>query len=293
MSPEATPSDVSACDPREVRRPRNTRTIASYSQGVLSSVPRVLLAPRGDGILPLTEVDVSGLPIRGTVTGISRQLDWELCAWADRSREIPQHRLEFLVQAHLLAADLQVELGLGVTVLTFESDVRLRGVSRSREDREADAVWCKQTPASRLKRFPRLGGAATRFRAPEVLPRVQPDENGDRGRRVVLSEEWIADFPVWGYDLPGAPGWAGMLSSSLLPVDHDLVRRLREWNQTWETRNAWVLEDRVDGTTCLPERRPDDYETELAHVVTGHGLAAELQAACGPEILVFYPRPNS
>jgi hypothetical protein len=247
------------------------------------------LAPRGAGALPLVQLTAQRPFPADDDHGLSSQLKWEMRAWAGRSRETPAKQLEFLVQAHRLASDMQVELGLGYTVFCVDDDVRGSGPERSRAEAAEDAAWRARPVAQRLEGFPRLSLSRDAYRAPEVVPFVVPDDEGVVGRRIRLSEEWIADFPVWGadYGLYGADrGWVGLLDRSNLPVGPALVSRLAAWNREWELWYPSVTDDGRDGTVQDPVI---SYETRLGHVVEGHRLAADLQAACGPRMMVIYP----
>lgn len=245
-------------------------------------IDRVLLAPRGAGTLPLSDVDHPAVKVRADDLGLSSQLVWELRAWAGRSRETPHDELAFLVQAHRLAADLQVEVGLATTVFCLEANESSATRDRSRGERAAAENWQSIPLRERLLRFPRLGLTQEAFRSPEVLPVVTPDADGVVGRRVKIMEEWSVDFPVWADDdVVVSPGWIGLLSPEELPVEPRLAARLEAWNGEWESWHPSAVGDVSDPLT--------PYEVRLEHVVEGHRMAAELQGACGPELLVVYP----
>jgi hypothetical protein len=245
-------------------------------------IERVLLAPRGAGSLPLSDIDRPSANVRADDLGLSSQLVWELRAWAGRSRETPPDELVFRVQAHRLAADIQVEVGLATTVFCLEADESRVTRERSRGERAAAENWRAIPLRERLVRFPRLGLTQEAFDAPEVLPVVAPDVDGVVGHRVKIMEEWSVEFPVWANDdVLVESGWIGLLSPENLPVEPQLVARLEAWNGEWESWHPSVLGDVPD--PLIP------YEVRLEHVVEGHRMAAELQAACGPELFVLYP----
>lgn len=107
--------------------------------------------------------------------------------------------------------------------------------------------------------------------------------------RVKLMAEYSVTLPLWDRS-PTHDKWFGPFEPGMLELSHDLEARLAAWNEQFETAMGSEFE----------WTRP---EVELAHLVDGHLLAAELQGELGEATLVLYidddetlsqpPRPDT
>lgn len=148
------------------------------------------------------------------VFSISRDLTHALYAWSRFERDSPAQELAFLVEAHRLTADVQAELGLGVTVFCLEDNSGGYREERGRAERTEDSAWVRLPLEDRRQRFPRVSSSQFFVAEPASVPKVEPDEEGIVGRRVRIMEEWTVDFPVWGADHATRYGWLGLLDAA-------------------------------------------------------------------------------
>jgi hypothetical protein len=262
---------------------------------MLSNHDRLILSAEGAGVFPVSFVSDSSTRVQD-VFSISRDLIHDLYAWSRFERDSPAQQLAFMVEAHRLAAAVQAELGLGVTVFCLEDSSGGYRAERSRVERSEDRAWAQLPLEDRRQRFPRVTSSRLSVAESVSVPKVEPDDEGVVGKRVRIMEEWTVDFPVWGADHATRYGWVGLLDASMLPVGKELIRRFREWNQEWESWFPSVVNDSRDADPDSDSDSADGggdpviaYDVRLGHFVEGHILASDLQAACGPELFVVFP----
>lgn len=182
--------------------------------------------------------------------------------------------------------------GLGVTVFCLEDSSDGYRTERSRAERAEDRAWAQLPLEDRRQLFPRVSSSQPSVAESASVPKVEPDDEGVVGKRVRIMEEWTVDFPVWGADHATRYGWVGLLDAAMLPVGEELIRRFREWNQEWESWFPSVMNDSRDAGPDYADGGGDPviaYGVRLGHIVEGHILASDLQAACGPELFVLFP----
>lgn len=92
--------------------------------------------------------------------------------------------------------------------------------------------------------------------------------------RVKLMAEYTVTLPLWDCS-PTPDKWFGAFDPGMLDLSDDLEKRLSAWNEQFETAMGSEFE--------WPSP-----EVELAHIVDGHVLAAELQRELGEATLVLY-----
>ena len=258
---------------------------------MLSSHDRLLLSAQGPGVFPVSFLSESSTRVQDAFS-ISQDLTHDLYAWSRFETDSPSRRLAFLVEAHRLTADVQAELGLGVTVFCLENSSGGRRVERSRGETAEDSAWLQLPLEDRRQRFPRVSSSQLFLSESTSVPKMEPDDEGIVGKRIRIMEDWTADFPVWGADYGTRFGWVGLLDAAMLPVGEELIRRFSQWNQEWESWFPSVTNDARETGPYFFNGGGDPviaYEVRLGHIIEGHILASDLQAACGPETFVVFP----
>ena len=227
------------------------------------------------------------------VLSLSDDLEDRLVDWNDRFELLmgqnqqawpsPAEHLGFLVDGHLLAADLQREFGSAVVVLYLDADEE-----RSRAPQPATPPTPPTAATAATAGWQAVGRDGQTFRPAAPRPSIveqmwaMPDAEFETMTRTVDVAEWLwspGRTPTRILLEPRNDGLPLLNRSPLLDLADDrleaavlglsgpLVDRLAQWNQRW---------------VAVTEPGPD-------YLVDGHDVAAAVQAEVGPDIAVLFP----
>lgn len=259
---------------------------------------RVKLMAEYGGGLPLWDESPSpGMwfgPFDRGVLGLPDRLETRLVRWNERfdtlmgsNQDWPSaaEHLAFVVDGHLLAADLQRGFGAKVLVLYLEADAKRSRVTwPQREDTESPAAAGSDDPPSRPRRMTIVeqmwempdADFAALTRTVDVASLVwQP---GRVPTRILLRPQ------AEGLPLLDRSPLVGRASDRLEPppwgFSDRLVGRLREWSDRWHAGEPPPAGTRPDGRN-------------LEYLIEGHALAAAVQQEVGPEVAVLFPEADA
>lgn len=228
-------------------------------------------------------------PVPGGVLGLSDDLESRLVGWNDRYGLLmgqnqqewpsPAEHLRFVVDGHLLAADLQREFGSAVVVLYLDADAE-----RSR---------APQTSTPPAAGWQAVGRDGQTFRPATPRPSIvdqmwaMPDAEFQTMTRTVDVAEWVwtpGRTPTRILLEPRNDGLPLLNRSPLLDLVDDrlepavlglsgpLVDRLSHWNERWVAESVT--------------------EPGPSYLIDGHEVAAAVQAEVGPDIQVLFPEAD-
>lgn len=281
---------------------------------------RVMLKAEYGGGLPLW--DESPSPdmwfgrFPGGVLGLSPALETRLVQWNVRfdtlmgstfSWPSAAENLAFVVDGHLLAADVQRELGADVLVLYLEADSersRARGPERSGTEQTGTGQSGTEQTGTGIW----VGAGAPGLVFSPAEPRrktivEQMWDMTDTDFAAMTSSVDVASL-VWhegqaptrillapnDTDLPLEDRSAvfGRASGRVDPrtagLSDPLLRRLRDWNQQWRDMSA---------SPPGPEAGRPLAPRALEYLIDGHGVAAAVQREVGPEVAVLFPEADA
>ncbi|KGJ74660.1 hypothetical protein GY21_10305 [Cryobacterium roopkundense] len=242
--------------------------------------------------------------------GLSAALEARLTAWNGLFEQhmgstfewpSPEEQLAFLVQGHLLAGEVQAELGISVLVLYPEDDAALSRVPAGAAPVPNSNVVLCHGPALDRARAPHdvttvtgvqgvmgpLGPGSRFVPRPSIAEQMQrmPDSEFDaltRGADISRHVWKLGQLPTrilleaqeHGMPLldrtPLLERPSDRVDAAVLGLPEALVRRLRNWSARW-----W------------PEAPRD-----LRYLVDGHTLAAEVHEAVGSQVTVLFPEAD-
>lgn len=235
-------------------------------------------------------------PFDRGMLGLSEGLETRLVRWNERFETLvgsnlewpsPKEHLAFVVDGHLLAADVQREFGPRVVVLYLDSDEERSQVPQI--ERPMNEAWI-------------AGGADGRVFSPPHPPRKtiveQMWEMSDVEFEALTRNDDIRRF-LW---VPGQkpvrlllqPQEQGLplvdrsavidmtddrLEPATLGLTEPLISKLHEWNDRWLSMPRRHVTAINDEAFCL-------------YLVEGHEIAARVQQEVGPEVAVLFPEAD-
>ncbi|TFC84963.1 hypothetical protein [Cryobacterium sp. TMT4-31] len=258
---------------------------------------RVMLMAEYCAGLPLWDrspsPDAWGGPLPRGVLGLSDDLENRLVGWNSRYELLmgqnqqewpsPAEHLAFVVDGHLLAAELQQEFGSAVVVLYLDADAE-----RSRAPQTSRASQTATPPAAA---WHAVGGDGQTFSpAPPRSSIVEqmwamPDAEFRAMTRTVDVAAWVWTPGRTPTRILLEPRDGGLplrnrsplldlvddrLEPAVLGLSGPLVGRLADWNERWIAVT----------------------EPTLGYLIDGHDLAAAVQTEVGPEIQVLFPEAD-
>ena len=262
---------------------------------------RVILMAEYGHLLPLWDrypsPDMWFGPFERAVLGLSVELETRLVRWNDRFESLmgprqewssPQERLTFIVDGHLLAADVQRELGSDVVVLYLDADdERSRG---PQPEHSGEGSWLAVAPNrgafSPAQTEHRSMADQLRTMSGVDFESVTRDFDSSRhvwgpGRapsRILLQPQKIG-LPLLDRS-PVIDMATDRLKAETLGLSDRLVTRLAHWNDGWTSGSLGSMTGWRG-------------ELLLRYLVDGHEVAADVQREVGPEVAILFPEADA
>lgn len=275
--------------------------------------PTRVLLMQEHGCFPLWDRSPSPAMLSGPFApgdlGLSHALEARLTAWNGLYEKLmgstvdwpsPEERLSFRVQGHLLAGQIQGELGSAVLVLYPEDDATLSRLPAGAPPVPNSNVVLRRGQGLDRARAPHVTAVSGAHLAPLGAPHSPIERRPSIAEQLKQMPDSEFDALTAGADLARyvwqpermptrlllepQPGGLPLLDRSALlerPSDRveasalglsaALVERLHDWNGRWAGRAP----------------------RELRYLLDGRDLAAEVQRAVGPRVTVLFPEADA
>lgn len=262
---------------------------------------RVILMAEYGRLLPLWDRSPSPDqwfgPFERGVLGLPVQLETRLVRWNERFETLmgpsqewpsPEEHLAFVVDGHLLAADVQREFGSNVFVLYLDADGERSRVPR--DERSGGGSWVA------------VGQNGSRFSPEHLEPRSiaeqmreMPDVEfeamtrnveiwrfvwapGRRPTRILLEPQKLG-LPLLDRS-PLIDMASDRLDGATLGLSEPLIARLHDWNDRWF---SFSRRQSMDGKD----------EAGVEYLIEGHEVAAGVQQEVGPDVAILFPEADA